>query len=360
MRSLPVSFSRILFNFLKPHAPIKIGPASKLHQSTLMKQRSSIELPMPTDLVSYWQGVFEAEGVPEAQTSIEYIVSYVLEAKTFQSLRAEHLSKPVTEQQLHQVEELSAWRLNRMPIQYVIGEWDFLDLTLIMRPPVFIPRPETEELVVLVIEEFQRKVKPGGAEHRDLAVAEASQCPMILEVGCGSGAISLSLLKKFPKSRVVAVDKEEAAVSLTRDNATRLQLQDRITILQHDILTNHNFLLRHNLVDIIVSNPPYIFKDDIASLAPEILSYEDPVALDGGEDGMQIIIGILSATPHLLKSYGDVFLEVDPRHPEMVAQWLQIHPDLDLSLIATHKDFCGKPRFLHLRKGKVPGSSARD
>ncbi|XP_030063071.1 MTRF1L release factor glutamine methyltransferase [Microcaecilia unicolor] len=352
MRSLLVSFSRILFSFLNPHGSLKLSPASKVHQLTLVKQRSSsTELPMPTDLVNYWQGVFEAQGVPEARASSEYIVSYVLEAKTFQSLRADHLSKPVTVQQLFRVQELSAQRLNRMPIQYIIGEWDFLDLTLMMRPPVFIPRPETELLVALVIEEFQRKMKPRGAEHRDLAAAEASQYPMILEVGCGSGAISLSLLKKFPKSHIVAVDKEEAAVSLTRDNAIRLRLQDRITILQHDILANHSFLLHHNPVDIIVSNPPYIFKDDIASLAPEILSYEDPTALDGGEDGMQIITGILSNTPHFLKLYGDVFLEVDPRHPEMVAEWLRIHPDLHLCVIATHKDFCGKPRFLHLQKG---------
>ncbi|XP_029455397.1 MTRF1L release factor glutamine methyltransferase isoform X2 [Rhinatrema bivittatum] len=208
-----------------------------------------------------------------------------------------------------------------------------------------------EELVALMVEECQRKVTPGGVEHRDSAAAAASQYPIILEVGCGSGAISLSLLKKLPKSYVMAVDKEEAAVSLTGDNARRLQLQNRITILRHDILSNLSCLLPWGPVDMIVSNPPYVFHDDMAVLAPEILSYEDPNALDGGEDGMQIITGILSLTPHLLKAYGDIFLEVDPRHPEMVREWLQIHPDLHLSLFAIHKDFCGKPRFLHLRKG---------
>ncbi|XP_034633317.1 MTRF1L release factor glutamine methyltransferase isoform X2 [Trachemys scripta elegans] len=109
-------------------------------------------------------------------------------------------------------------RLQRMPVQYVLGEWDFRELTLKMRPPVFIPRPETEELVSLVLEEeLQRSGSP--------AVIAGHQCPtvvphpVILEIGCGSGAIALSLLSKLPKSRVIAVDKEEAAVNLTRENA---------------------------------------------------------------------------------------------------------------------------------------------
>ncbi|EMP33899.1 HemK methyltransferase family member 1 [Chelonia mydas] len=219
----------------------------------------------------------------------------------FHSLDAGSLSTPLTLEQQQQIQKLSTKRLQRMPVQYVLGEWDFWELTLKMRPPVFIPRPETEDLVSLVLEEeIQRSGSP--------AVNVGHQCPtvvshpVILEIGCGSGAIALSLLSKLPTSQVIAVDKEEAAVNLTRENAQ---------------------------------------------------SYEDLGALDGGNDGMTVIKKILALAPCILKNHGSVFLEVDPRHPEMVENWLQSRPDLSLSVSATHKDFFGKPRFLHIQKHKA-------
>lgn len=103
-------------------------------------------------------------------------------------------------------------------------------------------------------------------------------------------------------------------------------------------------------LDLVVSNPPYIFRKDMEQLAPEICSYEDLVALDGGDEGMDIITHILTLAPQLLNASGSIFLEVDPRHPELVSSWLQSHPDLHLSLVGVREDFCGRPRFLHVQK----------
>ncbi|KAM9681146.1 MTRF1L release factor glutamine methyltransferase isoform 2-T5 [Dama dama] len=249
-----------------------------------------------TEVVSHWAAVFEEKGIPEARESSEYIVAHVLGAKTFQSLRPGLWTQPLTPWQLQCIQELSSYRLQRMPVQYILGEWDFQGLNLKMAPPVFIPRPETEELVEWVLEEVTQGPHVVGAEGG----------PLILEVGCGSGAISLSLLSRLPQSRVTAVDKGEAAVCLTRENAQR---------------------------------------------------YEDPVALDGGEEGMDIITHILALAPRLLKDSGNVFLEVDPQHPELVGSWLQSQPDLSLHLVAVRRDFCGRPRFLHIkRSGPQRGS----
>ncbi|XP_077633377.1 MTRF1L release factor glutamine methyltransferase isoform X3 [Crocuta crocuta] len=256
-----------------------------------------------TELVSHWTAVFEKRGIPEAQASSEYIVAHVLGAKTFQSLRPVLRTQPLTPWQLQHVQKLSSCRLQRMPVQYILGEWDFQGLTLKMAPPVFIPRPETEELVQWVLEEVTQSSCAVGTQGG----------PLILEVGCGSGAISLSLLSQLPQapcslhshrlflgqSRVIAVDKGEAAICLTQENAQ---------------------------------------------------SYEDPLALDGGEEGMDIITHILALAPWLLKDSGSIFLEVEPRHPELVGSWLQSRPDLSLDLVAVHKDFCGRPRFLHIRR----------
>ncbi|XP_047421096.1 MTRF1L release factor glutamine methyltransferase isoform X5 [Sciurus carolinensis] len=243
----------------------------------------------PTGMVSHWTGVFEKRGIPEARESSEYIVAHVLGAKTFQSLKPVLWTQPLTPQQLQGIQVLCSRRLQREPVQYILGEWDFRGLSLKMVPPVFIPRPETEELVEWVLEEVAQRPH----------VVEAQGGPLILEVGCGSGAISLSLLSQLPESRVIAVDKEEAAINLTYENAQ---------------------------------------------------SYEDPVALDGGEKGMDIITHILTLAPQFLKDSGSIFLEVDPRHPELVSNWLQSHPDLYLNLVTVRRDFCGRPRFLHVQR----------
>ncbi|XP_036733475.2 MTRF1L release factor glutamine methyltransferase isoform X1 [Manis pentadactyla] len=294
--------------------------------------------------VSHWTAVFEKRGIPEARESSEYIVAHVLGAKTFQSLRPVLWTQPLTAWQLQCIQELSSRRLQRMPVQYVLGEWDFHGLSLKMAPPVFIPRPETEELVGWVLEEVTQRPCARGTQGG----------PLILEVGCGSGAISLSLLSQLPKSHVIAVDKAEAAICLTCENAQRLQLQDRIQIIPFDVTLEGSWthLLPWGPMDLVVSNPPYVFHRDMEELAPEILSYEDPVALDGGEEGMGIITHILALAPRLLKDSGSIFLEVDPRHPELVDSWLQSRPDLPLRLVAVRRDLCGRPRFLHIRRSR--------
>ncbi|XP_036593375.1 MTRF1L release factor glutamine methyltransferase [Trichosurus vulpecula] len=299
-----------------------------------------------TALVNHWAQLFEERGVPEARESSEYIVAHVLGAKTFQSLLASQRSTSVTDLQQKQIGELCARRLQRMPVQYVIGEWDFQGLTLKMAPPVFIPRPETEELVNLVLHEESRG--------KDTLGHQPHSSPLILDLCCGSGAIALSLLSRLTQSRAVAVDKGEEAIQLTRENARRLRLENRIQIVCHDITSgmSREELLPWGPVDFVVSNPPYIFHRDMEQLAPEILSYEDPDSLDGGEDGMKVIREILSQAPMLLKDSGSIFLEVDPEHPELVRNWLQSRPDLGLSISATHVDFCGKPRFLHIHQVK--------
>lgn len=297
------------------------------------------------EVVSHWTQVFEQRGIPEARESSEYIVAHILGAKTFQSLRPVLWTKPLTPKQLQYIQELCSHRLQRMPVQYILGEWDFQGLSLKMEPPVFIPRPETEELVEWVLEEVAQRPPTVGDQGG----------PLILEVGCGSGAIALSLLNQLPESQVIAVDKGEAAVRLTHQNAQRLQLQDRIRIVPLDITSEGcwTHLLSWGPIDLVVSNPPYVFHKDMEQLAPEICSYEDLVALDGGEEGMDIITHILTLAPRLFNVSGSIFLEVDPRHPELVSSWLQSRPDLRLSLVAVRKDFCGRPRFLHVRKSAV-------
>uniref|UniRef100_A0A3P8PWS0 peptide chain release factor N(5)-glutamine methyltransferase n=1 Tax=Astatotilapia calliptera TaxID=8154 RepID=A0A3P8PWS0_ASTCA len=284
---------------------------------------------------------FEERGVTEPEQSSQYIIAHLLGAKTIESLEQERLTEFLSREQTEQIWKLCTTRLSRMPVQYVIEEWDFRDLTLKMRPPVFIPRPETEELVELVLNDLQMKTEMG---------VPAETEPTCLEVGCGSGAISLSLLKSLPQLKGVALDQSQDAVDLTRENALRLGLEDRLEIHHIDVM-KETLLSLIRPVTTLVSNPPYLFSEDMASLEPEILRFEDPAALDGGEDGLKVIKQILTLAPQILSSYGRAYLEVDPRHPPLIRQWVEGNVD-GLHDAGSFFVF-PRPRFCILQKEEV-------
>ncbi|XP_062402198.1 MTRF1L release factor glutamine methyltransferase [Sardina pilchardus] len=287
-----------------------------------------------------WGTRFKVAGVPEPQLSSEYIISHVLGHKTLNSLSRKVLTQSLSQAQLDRVWKLCHKRLTRMPVQYVIEEWDFRDITLKMKPPVFIPRPETEELVSLILADLQEC----GFTSRDMDTLS------FLEVGCGSGAISLSLLHSLTQVRGIALDQSAEAVALTRENAQSLGLHDRLQVSQVDVMKDADWLLRTcNPVEVLVSNPPYLFPEDLDSLEPEVKRFEDRAALDGGEEGMCVIDQILAIAPRLLTDKGRVYLEVEPRHPDLIQTRLKERVP-GLKYVKTHNDFTNRPRFCILQR----------
>ncbi|XP_028261858.1 MTRF1L release factor glutamine methyltransferase [Parambassis ranga] len=289
------------------------------------------------EAIDLWKRCFEKRGVAEPEHSSQYIIAHLLGAKTIESVEQERLTEFLSQEQTEQVWKLCSKRLSSMPVQYVIEEWDFRDLTLKMRPPVFIPRPETEELVELVLADLQMK---SGTQHT------------CLEVGCGSGAISLSLLKSVPQLKAFALDQSQEAVDLTTENMFRLGLQDRLQIHHIDVMKDAQSVLSLcSSVSALVSNPPYLFSEDMASLQPDIFRFEDHAALDGGTDGLNVIKQILTLAPQILSSEGRVYLEVDPRHPPLIRRWVEVNVE-ELQYVETRHDISGRPRFCILQKEK--------
>ncbi|XP_041639623.1 MTRF1L release factor glutamine methyltransferase [Cheilinus undulatus] len=288
-----------------------------------------------------WRKHFEEMGVTEPDHSSNYIIAYLLGAKTIESLEKGKLTDFLSQEKTKQIWKLCTRRLSRMPVQYVIEEWDFRDLTLKMRPPVFIPRPETEELVDLVLSDLEMKLRLGAGDDAQLTS---------LEVGCGSGAISLSLLKSLPQLKAIAVDQSKDAVDLTIQNASRFGLQDRLQVYHIDVTKDAEALLNlRKPVSVLVSNPPYLFSKDMASLQPEIYRFEDHAALDGGEDGLKVIRHILTLAPKILSNHGHVYLEVDPRHPQLIQQWVEVNVE-EMHYVGTRCDINSRPRFCILQK----------
>lgn len=288
----------------------------------------------------YFHRQLKKENVSEPENSLELIFAHVLNKKLLREVRGNNLAKvTLNDDQLKEIDDFVLCRLSRMPTQYIIKQWEFRDLVLNMKVPVFIPRPETEELIQLA----SQKIDP-----------QVSDNYRILEIGCGSGAISLSLLNELPILKtVVAIDQSRAACELALENAKKYNLQDRIRIFKHklekdtlpeEITTGEKF-------DCIISNPPYVPKKDLLKLEPEIYLYEDLRALDGGDDGLDLINIILQLSAKYLKQNSSLWLEVDHRHPEIIEKIVEMHQDdWKLKYVASYKDIFKKDRFVEIEK----------
>ncbi|XP_065067191.1 MTRF1L release factor glutamine methyltransferase-like [Rhopilema esculentum] len=287
---------------------------------------------LPVKIQQHWQSKLQDAGIPDPEYSIKWI--------------AEHINRLNLEQQksndnsfmkidfFDEFEKLCRRRMKREPVQYIIGDWDFRSLNLLMRPPVFIPRSETEGLIDLINETL---TKDGSLDSN------------ILEIGCGSGAISLSLVKENPKATCTAVDISKEAFALSKINSERLGLSSRCKIIHSsfdDYLNGHK---TGEKFDVIVSNPPYIPTKDMQSLQPEISLYEDKRALHGGETGLDLVSKFLSAAQLLLRKGGFIWLEVDSSHPPMIRDIVKQEYGDTLRYVASHLDIYDRPRFCQLQ-----------
>ena len=293
-----------------------------------------------SEVVSQVQEKLAAAEVPEPDLSAKYLVSRSLLApsdKTTPVLASDWTKEEaisLNQEQADLLDKLVQCRLSRMPVQYILGNWDFHNITLKVRPPVFIPRPETEELVDLVLSSLP---PPSGEEIH------------LLEVGPGTGAVSLAILSARQDLRVTCVERSLAALELTRDNAALLGLEDRVKLVQGKVEPGAELSHLADKYHLVFSNPPYILRKDLVSLAPEIFLYEDLRALDGGAEGLDVILPILELAGAKLESGGLVMLEVDPCHPHLIPSKLD---SLSTKFVVdkVKKDIRGKDRFMILRK----------
>jgi len=325
-----VSCSRIYF---AQNNDLLVKEASKRSFSSSTSVFRSVQVAL--DDIS---GELTAAGVPEPQVSSGYLLSQALGCQK-QNDYKKYLHQELTHTQEEELGRLVACRLARMPLQYIAGNWDFRYITLQVRPPVFIPRPETEQLVELVL--------------NNIPLTEVHQL-RILEVGPGCGNICLSLLKENENLHVTALDRSRMAVDLTKENAKLLGLDNRLEVFELKVEDNTTLPdnIGQHLFHAIVSNPPYVLRKDLVSLDPEISIYEDLRALDGGAEGLDVIISILRLAVKYLIPGGNLFLEVDPCHPHILPDQL-IKQGLPFTLKETIQDFRGKDRFLILEKDPI-------
>ena len=283
---------------------------------------------MSETLVSLWTDVrkrLEAAGIDSPVLDARLL----LEAGAGVS-RLEIVTDPrraVSDEQVAAVDALTKRREAREPISHIIGRKHFWTLDLAVNANVLTPRPETE----FVVEAGLRETLPADGPHR------------ILDLGAGSGAIILALLKDRPSATGVAIDVSEDALSVLRANAEHVGVAERVQIREGDWANDID-----ERFDLVVSNPPYIPSAGIAGLAPEVSQFEPRLALDGGADGLAAYRIIIDALPRLLRPGAAFALEVGAGQAEAVKALAEM---AGLVVDEPWRDLSGIPRVVVGRAG---------
>jgi len=223
------------------------------------------------------------------------------------------------------IEESLERRLKGEPLAYVLGEWEFYGIPLIINESVLIPRIDTEILARETINLLKRKVWQ----------------TRLLDLCTGSGCIGLAVAANVPSCRIVMIDSSEQALAVCRQNMIKTNLSRHITAMDVDILIKPPAILGE--YDVIVSNPPYIPTADLDTLDPSVKDYEPLMALDGGEDGLDYYHAIAENWSKLLKKGGHLAFECGIGQSAAVRYILKQHGFGD---IKTYKDTLGIERVI--------------
>ena len=244
---------------------------------------------------------FHQQGIEPSRWIAESILSHLLGC-TRLALKLNH--QLVFPKHLEDKFEAYALRIEAgEPLPYLLGQTVFMGYALKTDARALIPRPETEVLVEHVLKD---------------SYVWSSPHPCIVDLGTGSGCILVALASKHPDGRYVGLDRSKDALSLAQENLRAHALTDRVA-LQHAVGLSE---LSKDSVELIVSNPPYLRSSAIPSLDRSVREYEPLLALDGGEDGLDVIRVNIPLAYSALKKGGRIYLEMDEDHGPQLTEML--------------------------------------
>lgn len=262
------------------------------------------------------------KGVPEAALAMELLMARLL--KCGRGFLSPYFDRCPEERVVAALRRAMARLAGGEPIQYVLGEWDFRSLTLTCDRRALIPRPETEELVTRVLAFARRYSRPR---------------PLVVDVGTGSGCITLALAKEMADGVFLGLDLSAEAVSLARENAVRCGLSEKVTFAVADGLDDFD---EPETVDILVSNPPYIATADCAALDPRVRLFEPMMALDGGVAGLDFYERLIGDALNVVRPGGAVFFEIgDGQGPALK----KLFTEAGFVKIRIEPDYAGHDRY---------------
>jgi len=243
------------------------------------------------------------------------------------------------------VEEMVKRRVAGEPLQYVLGAWSFRGFDLLVDPRVLIPRPETEHVVEVALEEAARLGL--RRSRRRLSLVEPKPAAHVADLGTGSGAIAIALESELPDVEVWATDTSEDALTVARANvsgcaAARVRIAPAGSWFA--VLPD---ALRGEL-RLIVSNPPYVAEHELPTLPDEVAQYEPHSALIAGPEGTEAIVALLAGAFDWLTPDGVLVCELAPHQADAMRSHAE---DLGYTEALVRRDLTGRPRVLVARRG---------
>ena len=289
-------------------------------------------------ILKWTEQYFKDKGIESPRLDAEVLLAHVLEKQRIYLYV--HFDEPLQPAELAAYREMIKQRVLRVPVAQILGEKEFMGLTFKVTADTLVPRPDTEILVQAAVERLKAmkgeksatgvladesaaeepaEGQPAGGADAEPEVAEPLH---IADIGTGSGAICLSVLRYLAGTVADTVDISPEARAVAEENAASLGLADRVTFHTGDLLQP----LRGMTFAAILSNPPYIPEADIAGLAPEVRLKEPHTALSGGRDGLDFYRRLAKEAPAMLVPGGFMAFEVGIHQAEPVAALAKANP----------------------------------
>ena len=266
---------------------------------------------------------FRTAGIEDADVDARLLVGHALHLDRARLIAQS--DRILEAREINVINALAARRLKREPVSRILGQKEFWSIALAITPDVLVPRPETETVVEGALDFVVR----GGLRMEKLR---------ILDIGTGSGALLLALLRELPNATGTGTDISTGALKVARENAGRCGVEGRCTFVVCDIAS-----VVEGPFDLLVSNPPYIAHDEITSLAPEVKDYDPTVALDGGDDGLAAYRAIAADAKRLLAPGARMFVELGAGQEAAVRD---LFTNVGLTAGIARTDLAGIPRVL--------------
>ncbi len=281
--------------------------------------------PTVLEILNKTTSFLQEKGVENARADSQWLLGHALGLKRLALYL--NFERPLTEPELTECRRLVLRRSKREPLQHILGETPFRELNLRVDRRALIPRPETE----LIVDTVRRLLE--GREH-----------PAVVEVGIGTGAICLSLMREIPAARIFGVELSRESISLAMENAAKNDLSLAGKIIRGDSLSA---MRRQTPIDMVVSNPPYVGQGEFAGLAEEVRLFDPELALVGGPEGWEFPLRLITEAHAFLGAGGYLVMEIGQGQAERL---LAQAAGMDWASMETVKDYQEVERFLVFRK----------
>ncbi len=292
------------------------------------------------DLLAWMTGAFEGRDLDSPRRMAEMLLAHVIGCDRLR-LYMEN-DRPATPLERDALRDLVRRAMAHEPIQYLVGEESFFAMSFHVDKRVLIPRPSTQTIVEEVLQHARK-----NPDDRTLRDSDAGVGMMIADVCTGSGCIASALAKNLPGSRVIATDISEDALEVAQFNITHHDLEDRVELLQGDLLEpiiNHPVAGANGALRYLCANPPYIPDHEWDSVEPNVRDHEPTSALRAPGDGMRFITPLIKQGPRLLSKGGLLLIEIASCNATRCLELARAHDLLTSERIA--KDSDGLDRVL--------------